>query len=256
MADYNPRYLLFKKFGRKRERDESPTLAHTVFSHPPQNSPTQIEKKKASYWLKKLFDQREQKMIDDKKKDLGNLASEPFNRNTQMPTLRPELKKSPEQKGRDEAAQTISKENAKDKRLTEEMVRKSNREVLSISTVFPWDLFPTIVRIQENKVSFIFHQFLTSQEQDVDIKDISNTHIEQSFFFARLKIISDTFANEPVTIDRLKKKDAIRARMYIQGLQLFNKKNIDTSDYEIGELKQKLEDLQKDKYNDNTKKED
>lgn len=235
--------------------------SNTIFSRIPRIPSVKTDKNtedgRVSYWLKKLFDQRAQKVIDDKKKeDLadGKLASQSENLKNNIPRLKPGEKPS-EQKGHGVDARIFSEKTVEDKRQIEEMVKKSNREVLSISTVFPWDLFPTTIRIQENKVSFIFRQFMTSQEQDVDIKDISNTHIEQSFFFARLKIISDTFANEPVTIDHLKKKDAVRARMYIQGLQLFNQKNIDTSDYEIKELIQKLEELQTDKYNDGEKKE-
>jgi hypothetical protein len=229
-------------------------ITHTVFSNPPKNTSEQNEGNKISYWLKKLFEQRAQKVIDDKKLADNKLASQSKVVENNAPRIKPGGK-SYEQKDRAEDVQTFSQEqHAKDKLLTEEMLRKSNREVLSISTVFPWDLFPTIIRIQENKVSFIFHQFMTSQEQDVDIKDISNTYLEQSFLFARLKIISNTFANEPVIIDHLRKKDAVRARMYIQGLQLFNQQNIDTSDYEIEELIQKLEKLQTDKYNDDKKK--
>lgn len=252
MANNNSKTFLFKKFGAKRDRDESPVLSHTVFSNPPQDSSAQIEKKKASYWLKKLFDQRAQKVIDDKELEKNKLTSQPedVEENAILLNLG---RKSSEEKGHDEALQSLSARRAKNKHYTEELVRKSNREVLSISSVFPWDFFPTTIRIQENKVSFIFRQFLTSQEQDVDIRDISNTHIEQGFLLAKLKVISNTFANQPVIVDHLRRKDAQRARMYIQGLQVFNQKNIDTSDYEIKELIQKLGELQKDKY-DNVRK--
>lgn len=207
-----------------------------------------MEDKSVSYWLKKLFDQRAQKVIDDKKLAERKLASRTENVENNSTRLKPK-KQLFKQDSPDEKGQGLSEKSARDKHLTNELVRKSNREVFSISTVFPWDLFPTTIRIQENKVSFIYHQFMSSQEQDVDIKDISNTHIEQSIFFAKLKIISNTFANQPVIIDHLRKKEAQQARMYIQGLQLFCQKNIDTSDYEITELRQKLEELQTFKHN-------
>lgn len=226
--------------------------SRTIFSNSSQPI-ADDENKRISYWLKKLFIQREQKVIDDKKPAESKLTSHSEGVGENTSPLKLGVKSS-EQKGRDEDMQSSSARDARNKRQTEEMVRKSNREVFSISTLFPWELFPTTIRIQENKVSFIFRQFLTSQEQDVDIRDISNTHIDQGFFFAELKIISNTFANKPVVVDHLRKKDAQRARMYIQGLQLFNQKNIDTSDYEIKELIQKLEELQTDKYNNGEKK--
>ncbi|MDP2637773.1 MAG: hypothetical protein Q8P26_01785 [Candidatus Levybacteria bacterium] len=231
--------------------------SYTIFSKKPRIPSSKTDKntedRKISYWLKKLFTQRAQKVTDDKKLEESKLTSQSKGVGENAPLLKSDGE-SFEQKGSDEVTQSFSAKNVRDKRQTEEMVRKSNREVFSISTVFPWQLFPTTIRIQENKVSFIFRQFLSSQEQDVDIKDISNTHIELSFFFAKLKVISNTFANQPVIVDSLRKKDAQRARMYIQGLQLFNQKNIDTSDYEIKELIQKLEELQTDKYHNGKKK--
>lgn len=225
--------------------------AITVYSKSAQNTGTLPEDNKISYWLKKLYYQQKQKVIDDKKKDdlAENKSATPesdIGNNTRPQN--PELDESSAQKRDEQDVQYHVNKKYKEKQQTEEMVRKSNRVVLSISTVFPWNIFPTTVRIQENKVCFLFRQFMTSQEQDVDIKDISNTHIEQSFFFASLKVISNTFANEPVIIEHLKKKDALRARMLIQGLQLFNQKNIDTSNYEIKDLIDKLEELQLNKY--------
>ena len=231
--------------------------SYTIFSRKPRIPSSKTDKntedKKISYWLKELFTQRAQKVIDDKKLEESRLTSKSKGVGENAPLLK-SGRESFEQKGSDEDAQSFFARNARDKRQTEEMVRKSNREVFSISSVFPWQLFPTTIRIQENKVSFIFRQFLSSQEQDVDIKDISNTHIELGFLFAKLKVISNTFANQPVIVNHLRKKDVQRARMYIQGLQLFNQKNIDTSDYEIKELIQKLGELQTDKYNNGGKK--
>lgn len=224
---------------------------YTIFSKKPKTpsdkTDKNIEDRKVSYWLKKLFDQRAQKVIDDKELEKNKLTSQPEDV-VENATLLKLGRKSPKEKGHYEALQSLSARSAKNKHYTEELVKKSNREVLSISSVFPWDLFPTTIRIQENKVSFIFRQFLTSQEQDVDIRDISNTHIEHGFLFSKLKVISNTFANQPVIVFHLRRKDAQRARMCIQGLQLFNQKSIDTSDYEIKELIQKLEELQKEKW--------
>lgn len=57
-------------------------VSHTVFSDSNPKVSEQSESKKISYWLKKLFDQQEQKKINDK-----------------SPPDMPELKKSPEQIG-------------------------------------------------------------------------------------------------------------------------------------------------------------
>src|SRR5476651_918238 len=87
--------------------------------------------------------------------------------------------------------------------------KKSNRLLITFSSVFPWEFFPTKITIQETKVSVIFHDFLSTQVHSMDIKDISNVFIESAYLFANLKIITRTFIENDVKVNKLKKSDAI-----------------------------------------------
>ena len=133
----------------------------------------------------------------------------------------------------------------KNKNLVAELVNKSNKILVSISTHrFPFDFFPNTINIEEGRVTVIIRTFfLSSQVHSVDIKDISNVFINTAPFFAELVIFSKTFQANEVRIRYLRKKEAVFARRIIEGLRLFKEKQIDTSHFSREELILKLEKL-------------
>jgi len=133
-----------------------------------------------------------------------------------------------------------------------ELVRKSNRRVISISTTFPWKFFPNTIDVEESRVTFSFRQLLSFQSHSVDIKDISNVFIEAGLFFATLQVVSRTFVQNDIKIGSLRKKDAMKVRRIIEGLRILKSNDIDTSNYEIPDLINKLEELQNTDYKDST----
>ena len=137
------------------------------------------------------------------------------------------------------------KEKIIDKNLVAELVKKSNRILASISTHrFPFDFFPNTINVEEGRVTVIIRNlFLSSQVHSVDIKDISNIFINMAPFFAQLVIVSKTFAENEIRVRYLRKKEAIFARRIIEGLRIFENKQIDTSNYTKEELLAKLEEL-------------
>src|SRR5579872_4083756 len=141
--------------------------------------------------------------------------------------------------------QAVKSEN--DRERVEEMVRKSNRLIFSISTflsyVFPWSLFASTLEIEESRVTFIFRQPFSSQSHSLEVKDISNIFIEKDLFFASIQVVSRTFIQNDIKIKYLRKSDAMKMRIIIEGMRTFMNKNIDTSNYEIKELVDKLQEL-------------
>lgn len=131
-----------------------------------------------------------------------------------------------------------------DKNLVAGLVEKSNRILASVTSVFPFDFFPNTVNVEEGRITVIVRNFfLSSQVHSVDIKDISNVFINLAPFFAQLVIVSKTFARNQVKINFLKKDEAIFARRMIEGLRVFESKQIDTSVYSKEELINKLLEL-------------
>lgn len=131
-----------------------------------------------------------------------------------------------------------------DEKLVAGLVEKSNRILASVSSVFPFDFFPNTVNVEEGRITVIVRNFFYSSEvHSVDIKDISNVFINMAPFFAQLVIVSKTFSRNQIKIKFLKKNEAIFARRMIEGLRVFESKQIDTSIYSQQELVEKLLEL-------------
>lgn len=134
-----------------------------------------------------------------------------------------------------------------DKQALEDLVKKSNRSIISISSLFPWDFYANTITVEESRVTFTFRQFMSSQSHSIDIKDISNVFIQSSPFFATLQIVSRTFVQNDIKIGHLSAKKAYRVHMVIEGLRTFTAHDIDTSNYRVDELIAKIEEIQKNK---------
>lgn len=130
-------------------------------------------------------------------------------------------------------------------KLVADLVKKSNRILISISTHrFPFDFFPDTLNVEEGRLTIINRSFfLSSQVHSVDIKDISNIFVNTAPFFAELVIISKTFTKNEIRIKYLWKDEAIFVRRIIEGLRIFQSKQIDTSTFSIQELITKLKEL-------------
>lgn len=135
------------------------------------------------------------------------------------------------------------KKGKESQRLTQ-LVEKSHRILLEISTVFPFDPFPDKLTIDENKVNLINYEFFFSgRTHSVMIKDISDVLVDSGFFFAKLQIIDRGFVENSIELKFLWTEDAQKARRIIQGLIVAQNEGIDISKIETAELAQKLEKL-------------
>lgn len=146
---------------------------------------------------------------------------------------------------RREESQLTAKNKRLDKSVVAGLVRKSNRILASISSHgFPFDFFPDTINIEEGRITIITrNSFFSSQVHSVDIKDISNIFINTVPFFAQLVIVSKTFTENEIKVRNLWKKEAVLARRIIEGLRIFESKQIDTSNYTKEDLVSKLKEL-------------
>lgn len=204
------------------------------------------EYEKVSYWLEKLHKQERNRVDKEKEKEQLNGSKGGMQFIPSISGSPPQFQESGktlEEKGIDEHTKNQATKNEADRQLTNRLVKSSNRCIISISSIFPCDFFPNTINIEENRVTFIFRQFLATQSHSVDIKDISNVFIESSFFFATLQIVSRTYVQNDIKIGNLDKKKAIRARMMIEGLRTLIGNSIDTSIYTVDELLSKVEEM-------------
>lgn len=155
----------------------------------------------------------------------------------------PQVDKSLEEKGKDVQMINQASKKEADRQTVKDLVKMSNRCIFTISTQFPWDIFPNKIDIEEDRVTFTFRQFLAWQSHSVDIKDISNVFIESSLFSSSLQVVTHTYIENEIKIGHLNRKGAEKARRIIEGLRTFAEHNINTSNYGINELIAKIEEF-------------
>jgi hypothetical protein len=142
--------------------------------------------------------------------------------------------------------ETISadKQKRQDNRTVANLVKKSNRILVSISShAFPIDPFPDTINVEEERITIINRRMFSSEVHSVDIKDISNIFINTSLFYSQLVIISKTYEENEIKMRNLRTKEAVFIRRIIEGLRVFENKKINTSNYTKEELIIKLEKL-------------
>jgi len=201
------------------------TKSKTIFSSSSAKNAEEVETKESSYWPEKIFSQAK-----DKTK-------------TQINSMPQSISQAAIEKGHMEVAKNRTIKAEKNRQAVEDVINNSNRVLLKVSSVFPWDLFPSKIAIEDTRLVIVHRQFLSSQVHSVDIKDVSNIFIDTGIIFAELKIISDTFAQNQIIINRLWKKDAILVRSVIEGLRTFIAHGIDTTSLQTKELVEKLREL-------------
>ncbi len=147
------------------------------------------------------------------------------------------------EEGKDEQTKNDATKKEEDKQVVNDLIKKSNRRIIKISSLFPWNLFPNTIEVEESRVTFIFRQFMSSQSHSVDIKDISNVFLQTSPFFATLQIVSRTFIQNDITVTHLNIRNAKEVKMIIEGLRTLAEHDVDTSTYEINELIEKIKEF-------------
>jgi hypothetical protein len=144
---------------------------------------------------------------------------------------------------------TITQPPITERERLDKTLERTRRTLLAIKTVFPFDLFPDIIRVDENKVEIIEKKFFVEEHIfPILIKNITGVVVTTNPFFATLKVEITGFDTNPDPITFLKKSDAIRAKRIIMGLitvQKDGKDGIDLSNIPLEEVRHKIEEIGK-----------
>ena len=98
---------------------------------------------------------------------------------------------------------------------------QSDSHIFQISSVFPFDLFPDILTIEQNKVKSIFNYFTFSYRvHGVLIRDITDVAVDIHLFLATLTMVDSSNYQFPIEIkiSNLQIDEALKARSIIQEL--------------------------------------
>lgn len=125
------------------------------------------------------------------------------------------------------------------------LMQMTQNQLYKLSSVFPFDLFPDRIYIEQKQVIIISKQFFaTSQDYQILIKNILMPIVESSIFFStlRLEVISGT-QHDPPIVRYLKKHEALKAKRIISGLMICDKEGIDLTTLPLEELIKKVEEI-------------
>lgn len=217
----------------------------TIFSKipfiAPKDADNDTEDRKLSYWIKKLYMQEGKMRKDNNRREEQSKVD--GNKQLVLDQLASKNEHNLTQSGIDQHTKNLATKTETDTQNVIDLVRKSNRSIISISSSFPWNIFPNTIDVEESRVTFKFRQFLSSQSHSVEIKDISNVFIESSMFFATLQVVSRTYIQNDIKIGYLNKGRAKKVQRIIEGLRTFAEHDINSSNYEISELISKIEEF-------------
>lgn len=122
----------------------------------------------------------------------------------------------------------------------------AHRILFRAKSVFPFDLFPDVVVIDENKVDFVYGIFFySSQVFSVSIRNINGAMSSTNLFFGSLEIEVSGYNKNPDPVTYLLKSDAAKARRIINGLVTCYKQGIDTTVLNLQAAKDKVEEIGK-----------
>lgn len=124
--------------------------------------------------------------------------------------------------------------------------RDSSRVILDIKAIFPFNFFPDEIIVDETKVSIYKRFFLYSKEiRSLEYSDVFSVVVQHGPLFAHIVINDRYFAQDPIVVEFLRKKDAILLRRIILGLMIAKKEKILMHTMPIHELRMKLEKIGK-----------
>lgn len=111
----------------------------------------------------------------------------------------------------------------------DKIVSENENPIKTYKTVFPFDLFPDVLKIYKSKIVIVRnHFFFTKRVFPILMNDIKTVRVLMGPFFATLKFEIKGFETNPRPLGKLKRQDAIEARRIITGLNVMDKNDVDT----------------------------
>lgn len=118
-----------------------------------------------------------------------------------------------------------------------QLTQQASAVLYSLSSVFPFDLFPDKIIIRLNHIDVVHGIFFwsgtTDRIQVIDIRDVS---VQYNPFFGRLKIIPVGTPDNTLSVKFLWRHQALRAKRIILGLLECHRQHVNLSKYSRQQL--------------------
>ncbi len=125
------------------------------------------------------------------------------------------------------------------------IVSESGHIIYELSSVFPFQLFPDRVIIDESKVTIARKDLFFKRVYSIMFDDILTVRVNRGILFAAIEFKVKRFGHEIRPITYLLPKEATLAKKYILGLIEAKKANIDMSKLTVYQIREKLEEIGK-----------
>ena len=126
------------------------------------------------------------------------------------------------------------------------LATQSQNVLLTLKSIYPFDLYPDTVIIDENKVNIRKKEIFGAENvHSILIEDITNLTVSTGPFTATLDIVDSSNLRFPITytIRHLNIKKSLLARRLIQGLIACKREGVDLSTCDNEEVLKSLEEL-------------
>ena len=122
------------------------------------------------------------------------------------------------------------------------LARESSHIIYETSSVFPFQLFPDKLVIDENKLTVVRKEIFFKRVYSIMYADILTVSVNRGILFAAMDFNVKRSAN-PRPITFLKPSEASLAKKYIMGLCEAKKENVDLSRLNVEQIKARLEEI-------------
>lgn len=121
---------------------------------------------------------------------------------------------------------------------------ESQETLFKADTVSPFAFYRDTIQIDREKLTIVHRaSFRTADIISVQICDILNVEVKVGPIFGSLVLSSKYFVNATQTVNFLRRKDVLRCQRLVQGSIIANRKKIDYSGIEKGQLVALLMDM-------------
>lgn len=123
------------------------------------------------------------------------------------------------------------------------LIDKTNAVIYETSSVFPFQLFPDRLIVDENKVTLIRKELFFKRIVPIMYEDLLTVKVNRSFIFASIEFEVKRISIKPRPISYLRPRDATLTKKYIMGLVEAKRAKIDLSKLTTKQIREKLEEI-------------
>lgn len=123
-----------------------------------------------------------------------------------------------------------------EKNKLESLAADSDSVMCSVQTVFPFQIFPSVLTVEKTKIIFIRYYFLGHHAESMLINNISSVKLENAFFLSSIEIVNNIPSSPKIVIPYLPSKKAREVVEIIQGLMIAYETKTDVTKIDNEEL--------------------